>query len=86
LAIPPLSEERRKELVKIVKKEIESGKVAIRNVRREINEHIKKLEKDGEISEDESKEIFKKVQDLTDSYIKELEAISQAKEAEIMKV
>ena len=86
LAIPPLSEERRKEMVKIVKKEIESGKVAIRNVRREINEHIKKLEKDGEISEDESKEIFKKVQDLTDSYIKELEAISQAKEAEIMKV
>jgi ribosome recycling factor len=86
LAIPPLSEERRKEMVKIVKKEIESGKVAIRNVRREINEHIKKLEKDGEISEDESKEIFKKVQDLTDSYIKELDAISQAKEAEIMKV
>lgn len=86
LVIPPLSEERRKEMVKIVKKEIESGKVAIRNVRREINEHIKKLEKDGDISEDESKEVFKKVQDLTDSYIKELDEICQVKEAEIMKV
>jgi ribosome recycling factor len=86
LSIPPLSEERRKEIVKVVKKEIESGKVAIRNVRREINDQVKRLEKDGDISEDQSKEIIKKVQDLTDSFIKELDEICKTKEIEIMKV
>ncbi|MDD3655533.1 MAG: ribosome recycling factor [Atribacterota bacterium] len=86
LSIPPLSEERRKEIVKVVKKEIESGKVAIRNVRREINDQVKRLEKNSDISEDQSKEIFKKVQDLTDSFIKELDEICKTKEIEIMKV
>lgn len=86
LSIPPLSEERRREIVKVVKKEIESGKVAIRNVRREINDQVKKMEKNGEFSEDQSKDILKKVQDLTDSYIKELDEISKLKETEIMKV
>ncbi len=86
LSIPPLSEERRKEIVKIVKKEIESGKVAIRNVRREINDQVKRMEKKGDISEDQSKEILKKVQDLTDSYIKDLDEIYKIKEVEIMKV
>ncbi|NLL62022.1 MAG: ribosome recycling factor [Candidatus Atribacteria bacterium] len=86
LSIPPLSEERRKEMVKLVKKEVESGKVAIRNIRREINDGIKKLEKDGDISEDQSKEFLKKIQDLTDSYVNDLDDISKAKEAEIMKI
>lgn len=86
LSIPPLSEERRKEMVKLVKKEVESGKVAIRNIRREINDGIKKLEKDGDISEDQSKEFLKKIQELTDSYVNDLDDISKAKEAEIMKV
>ncbi len=86
LPILPLSEERRKEMVKVVKKEIESGKVAIRNVRREINEQVKKLEKNGDISEDQSKDILKKVQDLTDSYVKELDEICKLKEIEIMQV
>ncbi|MFZ2330179.1 MAG: ribosome recycling factor [Atribacterota bacterium] len=86
LSILPLSEERRKEMVKVVKKEIESGKVAIRNVRREINEQVKKLEKIGDISEDQSKDILKKVQDLTDSYVKELDEMCKLKEIEIMQV
>ncbi len=86
LLIPPLSEERRKEMVKVVKKEIESGKIAIRNVRREINEQVKKIEKNGDISEDQGKDIFKKVQDLTDSYVKDLDEICRLKETEIMKV
>jgi ribosome recycling factor len=86
LSIPPMTEDRRKDIVKIVKKEIESSKVAIRNVRREINDKIKKMEKNSEISEDQSKEVFKEIQDLTDNYIKEVDEIYKQKEAEIMKV
>ncbi len=86
LSIPPLSEERRKDMVKVAKKEIESGKIAIRNIRREINDQVKKLEKNGDISEDLGKDIFKKVQDLTDSYVKDLDEICRLKEIEIMKV
>ena len=86
LPIPPLSEERRKEMVKVAKKEIESGKISIRNIRRESNDQVKKLEKNGDISEDMSKDIFKKVQELTDSYIKDLDEICKSKEIEIMKV
>ena len=86
LSIPPLSEERRKEMVKVAKKEIESGKISIRNIRRESNDQVKKLEKNGDISEDLSKDIFKKVQELTDSYIKDLDEICKSKEIEIMKV
>jgi len=81
-----MTEDRRKDIVKIVKKEIESSKVAIRNVRREINDKIKKMEKNSEISEDQSKEVFKEIQDLTDNYIKEIDEIYKEKEAEIMKV
>jgi ribosome recycling factor len=86
LSIPPMTEDRRKDIVKIVKKEIESSKVAIRNVRREINDKIKKMEKNSEISEDQSKEVFKEIQELTDNYIKEVDEIYKQKEAEIMKV
>lgn len=86
LPIPPLTEERRKDMVKIVKKEIESTKVAIRNIRREINDKIKKMEKNSDISEDESKDAQKEVQELTDRHIKEADEICKNKEVEIMKV
>lgn len=86
LSIPPLTEERRKEMVKFVKKEVESAKVAIRNVRREINDKIKNLEKNSDISEDQGKEAQKEVQELTDKYTKEMDEVYKLKEAEIMKV
>jgi len=86
LSIPPLTEERRKEMVKFVKKEVESAKVAIRNVRREINDKIKNLEKNSDISEDQEKEAEKEVQELTDKYTNEMDKIYKLKEAEIMKV
>ncbi|MBN2395015.1 MAG: ribosome recycling factor [Candidatus Atribacteria bacterium] len=86
LSIPPLTEERRKDIVKLVRKEIESSKVAVRNIRREMNDKIKKMEKSSDISEDQSKDYTKQVQQLTDLYIKEIDEISKIKEAEIMKV
>lgn len=86
LSIPPLNEERRKELVKLVKKDAENGKVAVRNVRREINELIKKDEKNKNISEDESKECQKEVQIITDKYIKKIDELLKIKEKEIMEV
>ncbi len=84
--IPPLNEERRQEYVKICRKITEDGRVAIRNVRRDANEHIKKLEKDHQISEDESHRLLDQVQELTDKYIKNLEEIMKHKESEILEV
>lgn len=84
--IPPLTEERRKELVKVAKKRLEECKVAIRNIRREINEEIKKEEKDKKISEDESKKLLDEIQKLTDSFIEKADEIFRHKEAEIMEV
>jgi ribosome recycling factor len=86
LALPSLTEERRKELVKSVSKKSEEEKVAIRNIRREANEHLKKLQKDSKISEDEEKRAEEKVQKLTDKYIVEIDQITKAKDAEIMEV
>lgn len=86
LVIPPLTEERRQELVKIVKKEGEEAKVAIRNVRRDANDSFKKLQKDGEISEDEMKRYQDQVQKTTDNYIAQVDKIVQEKEKEIMEV
>ena len=83
LNFPPLTEERRKELVKDVKKKGENAKVAIRNIRRDANEAMKK---DGEITEDDLKETEKDIQDLTDKYIKEIDNISAVKEKEILEV
>jgi ribosome recycling factor len=83
--IPPLTEERRKELVKMIKKFGENAKVAVRNVRRDANEEIKKKEK-GEISEDESRRLQEEIQKLTDQYIQEIDKILAAKEKEIMEV
>lgn len=84
--IPALTEERRKQLVKVVKKEAEDAKVAVRNIRREINEELKKLEKEEHISEDQIKKEHDEVQKITDSFIKKIEELLEHKEEEIMEV
>lgn len=86
LTIPPLNEERRKELVKLVKKEAENGKISIRNIRREMNDLIKKDEKEHNISEDECKNYQNKIQILTDEYTENIDKLLNLKENEIMKV
>ena len=86
LNFPPLTEERRKELVKTVKKYTEEAKVQIRNVRRDALDDYKKKKKDGEVTEDDLKEIEKDIQKLTDKYIKEIDDICAAKEKEILEV
>ena len=83
LIVPPLSEERRQELIKIVKRVIEESKVSIRTVRRDANEKIKKLEKDRKISEDDRFKGEDSVQKLTDKYTKEIDTISEEKEKEL---
>lgn len=86
LTIPVLTEERRKELVKLVKKYGEEAKVVVRNARRDSNDAIKKLTKNGEVSEDDAKRAQDKVQDITDEYIKKVEEIIETKENEIMEI
>ena len=86
LNLPPLTEERRKEMVKLLHKKAEEGRVAIRNVRRDANDHIKQLEKKGETSEDEAKRASEKLQKLTDKSIVDLDHMQKAKEAELMEV
>ncbi|HHY21390.1 MAG TPA: ribosome recycling factor [Bacilli bacterium] len=86
IAIPALTEERRKELVKVVKKTAEESKVAIRNIRRDVNEDLKKLQKDGEITEDDLRRETDEVQKVTDKFIAEIDQISLDKEKEIMEV
>ncbi|ASS75618.1 ribosome recycling factor [Tumebacillus algifaecis] len=86
ISIPQLTEQRRQEMVKMVKKMAEEGRVAIRNIRRDINDDLKKLEKNGEISEDESRRTQEKVQKETDRFIGEIDKLLVAKEAEIMEV
>jgi ribosome recycling factor len=83
--IPPLTEERRTELVKMTRKYGEDAKVAVRNVRRDANDEIRKLEK-GELSEDESRRLQDEIQKLTDRYVKEVDQVLAAKEKEIMEV
>jgi ribosome recycling factor len=85
LNIPPLTEERRKQLVKQAKQEVENGKISVRNARKEINDALKKLQKEG-ASEDMIKKAEESVQKYTDSYIAKLDEILHNKEAEIMKV
>ncbi|MFO7289596.1 ribosome recycling factor [Planifilum fulgidum] len=86
IAIPALTEERRAELVKVVKKSGEEAKVAIRNVRRDANEEIKKMGKNGEISEDDVRRGQDEIQKLTDRYIREVDEVIAAKEKEIMEI
>jgi ribosome recycling factor len=86
LAIPPLTEQRRKDMVKLVKKEVEEQKVSLRNIRRDAQSDLKKLESDKQISEDELKRAQDKLEQLTSQYTKELDHIGQAKEREVMEV
>lgn len=86
LNFPPLTEERRKDLVKQVHQYSENCKVTVRNIRRESNEGLKKKEKSKEITEDELKVAEKKIQDLTDKYIKEIDELESAKTKEVLSV
>lgn len=86
LVFPQLTEERRKDLIKQVKKYAEEAKVAIRNIRRDAMEHYKDLKKKSEITEDDLKDIEKDMQKLTDDYIKEIDNIAAKKEKELMAI
>jgi ribosome recycling factor len=84
IAIPPLSEERRKELVKQVNKSCEEHKVAVRNIRRDANELIKGFKKDGDISEDDAFKAQDKIQKITDEFIEKIDGVYKEKEKEIL--
>jgi ribosome recycling factor len=84
--IPPLTEERRKQLVKAVKKKAEEAKISIRNIRRDANEELRKLEKEKHLSEDEVKKLQEETQKITDSYIAKADEVLGHKEKEIMEV
>jgi ribosome recycling factor len=86
IPIPPLTEERRKTLAKHVHKVLEEHRTAVRNIRRDGNEHMKKMLKDKAISEDDEKKALDEIQKLTDDIVKKLEDVAKAKEQEIMKV
>jgi ribosome recycling factor len=86
IVIPELSEERRKELVKVAKRMSEEGRVAVRNIRREANEQIKALQKDGKITEDERDQGLAQIQKETDSYIAKIDATLASKEKEVLVV
>jgi ribosome recycling factor len=86
IPVPQLTEERRRNLVKVAHKHAEEGRVAVRNVRRDANEHFKKLLKDHELSEDDEKHSLAEVQKLTDQHIEEINSALKKKEGEIMEV
>lgn len=86
IQLPQLTEERRRDLVRLVRKEAEERRVAIRNIRRQVNDDIRELEKAGEISEDESRRAQGRVQELTDKYITQIDHLLEMKEKEIMEV
>lgn len=86
LPIPPLSEERRLEMVKLVKKFGEEGRISVRNIRRDSIEKLKKAEKDSDISEDDFHDAQKHVQEITDNHTSRIDGMIEAKEAEIMEV
>ena len=86
ISIPPLTEERRKEFVKVAKNMAEKSRVSVRNIRRDINEEFKKKQKAAEISEDESKRAVEDIQKMTDKYIAEINKVLEAKEKEILEI
>lgn len=86
VSIPPLTEERRKEIVKLAKNTAEQGRVAVRNIRRDANDELKKSEKAGEISEDDLKRGEDQIQKLTDQYIEEINSVLSTKETEILEI
>jgi len=86
ISIPPLSEERRQELIKVVRKRAEERKVVVRNLRHEVVNELKGMERDKEISQDEHKRTLNQLQKLTDSFIADIDQIGQDKEAELLRV
>ncbi len=86
LTFPPLTEDRRKEIVKTIRSTSEESKVAIRSIRRDCMDKLKKMEKASEITEDDLKEGEKQIQDKTDKFIKEIDSIASAKEKEVMEI
>ena len=86
LIVPPLNEERRKELVKVMKKKAEDGKIAVRNVRHKSHDELKTQLKNGEITEDDNKRMQDQLQKLTDRFIKDIDSLVVSKEKEIMEV
>ncbi|RFA28249.1 ribosome recycling factor [Alkalilimnicola ehrlichii] len=86
IPLPPLTEERRRDLIKVVRAEAEQGRVAIRNIRRDANSTIKDLVKEKEISEDDQRRAEDDIQKLTDKYIKELDSVLEAKEKELLEI
>lgn len=86
IPLPPLTEERRRDLIKVVRSEAEKGRVAIRNIRRDANGDIKSLEKDKDVGEDDARKGEEKIQDLTNKYIKDMDALLSEKEQELMEV
>ncbi|MGI6496632.1 MAG: ribosome recycling factor [Kiritimatiellia bacterium] len=84
VVIPELSEERRKEIVKVARRQSEEARISVRNVRREANELVKKLQKDGAITEDERETSLNNIQKSTDQYIAKIDDVLKAKEAEVM--
>ncbi|MCP4115441.1 MAG: ribosome recycling factor [Desulfobacteraceae bacterium] len=86
ISIPPLTEERRKEIAKTVHNTCEDFKVAVRNIRRDSNDTLKSLQKDGDISEDENFNAQKQVQDITDEFVKKIDSVFGAKEKEVLEI
>ncbi len=86
LPIPQLTEERRKELVKVVRRYAEEGRVAIRNVRRDVMRHLEELVRNGDVGDDEERRAEKRVQELTDEHVKRVDDLLKHKEAEILEV
>ena len=86
LAIPQLTEERRKDLTKVVRKNGENSKIAIRNIRRDSIDQVKKMEKNKELNEDERKQAEDEVQKITDKFIEEIDSITKKKEEELMEI
>jgi len=86
LAIPPLTEERRKDLVRVVHKKVEEGRVAVRNVRRDCLEELRRLEREEHVSEDDERRAQEKLQKLTDHHIEDVDRLGQEKEAELLEV
>lgn len=86
LTIPHLTEERRREMIKTLHKKAEEHRVAVRNIRRDANEHLKQMEKAGEVSEDDVHRAQDEIQQLTDQHVEQIESLTVAKEAELMEV
>ncbi len=86
LKVPELTEERRKDMVKSIKKTVEDARISVRQARKEANDVIKKAQKDKDIGEDDEKVLLTKIQELTDSYIKKIDGISEDKEKELLTI